>query len=194
MENNLIFNNHQVGISITSFNLSRVVIANNTVDGNNHKFAKDERAGGIVFGYPHQGEFTAVVKDNIVTNNHYGNVVNYTGTELFPFPGATIESSHNNVWNPEGDAGYVGCTPGSKDGSKDPLFAETGSAEKTGAYYLSQRSSGQPAQSPCVDRGSAQASAAGLSNGTTRTDGVADSGMVDLGYHYPTEPSLLSKN
>lgn len=186
MKNNLIFANHQVGISVTSFNLSRVVIMNNTIDANNQEFQKDERAGGIAFGYPHQGEFTAVVENNILTSNVYGNVVNYTGTELFPFPGVTIEGGYNNVWNAEGDAGYVGCTPGNKDLSKDPAFTRS-SDEKAGGYYLSQRAAGQSAQSPCVDAGNVQAAKAGLSKGTTRTDRVGDSGVVDLGYHYPVK-------
>jgi len=54
-----------------------------------------------------------------------------------------------------------------------------------GSFYLSQSQAGQPQNSPAVDAGSQFAEAAGLSQRTTRTDGVLDSGQVDLGFHYP---------
>ncbi len=64
----------------------------------------------------------------------------------------------------DGDSnGVAGCL------SADPLFQY--------GYYLG-------AGSPCVDAGSVTAAAAGLAGYTTRTDGTADSGQVDLGYHY----------
>ncbi|GAG05128.1 unnamed protein product, partial [marine sediment metagenome] len=40
--------------------------------------------------------------------------------------------------------------------------------------------------SPCVDAGSDLAVALGLDRFTTRSDGVADAGQVDMGLHYPT--------
>ena len=61
----------------------------------------------------------------------------------------------------------------------DPLFV----SGPRGDYYLSQTSSGQLADSPCVDGGGDLASEVGLDNLTTRTDGVRDHGMVDMGYH-----------
>jgi subtilisin family serine protease len=66
------------------------------------------------------------------------------------------------------------------DGSinKDPLFATTKATEQT--YFLSQIAAGQLEDSPCVDTGNGIAIP-----GTTRTDYVADSGTVDMGYHYP---------
>ena len=39
--------------------------------------------------------------------------------------------------------------------------------------------------SPCIDAGSRSAEEAGLDNRTTRTDGVPDGGIVDVGFHYP---------
>jgi len=65
--------------------------------------------------------------------------------------------------------------------NQDPIFV-TGTY---GAYYLSQTAAGQSQQSPCVDAGSASASSFGLDTRTTRTDGVTDQGVVDLGFHYP---------
>jgi hypothetical protein len=184
IKNNLIFNNHQGGISVTSFNLSKVIISNNTVDSNNHQYAKRDRGGGVVLGYPHPGTFTAVLENNIVTNNKIGGIINYTGTELFPSPGATLIDNYNNVWNNENE--YVGCTPGDKGFSKDPLFVSF-PLERNGNYYLSQQASRQPSDSPCVDAGSDTAAKLGLQNKTTRTDKRGDSGIADIGYHYPKE-------
>jgi nitrous oxidase accessory protein NosD len=181
MENNLIFNNFQCGISVTSFNLSKVIIRNNTIDSNNHKWAKTIRGGGLVLGWPWPAQFTAVVENNIITNNKIGGLVDYTGTELFPGSGATVMNRNNDVWNNEND--YVGCSPGDNGLSEEPLFASV-SEEKNGTYYLSQRAAGQGDQSPCVDAGSDTAAKLGLQDKTTRTDKVGDAGKVDLGYHY----------
>ncbi|UCG59514.1 MAG: right-handed parallel beta-helix repeat-containing protein [Phycisphaerales bacterium] len=62
----------------------------------------------------------------------------------------------------------------------DPLFV----AGPFGDYYLSQTDANDPADSPAVDSGSDFASAAGMSELTTRTDGGRDHDIVDLGYHY----------
>lgn len=61
----------------------------------------------------------------------------------------------------------------------DPLFV----SGTLGDYYLSQTSAGQSANSPCVDAGSGCAGR--LLGTTTRTDNIADTGIVDMGYHYP---------
>ncbi len=69
----------------------------------------------------------------------------------------------------------------------EPLFA----ACPLGDYYLSQTASGQPVTSPCVDAGNP---ASPVIIGTTRTDGLQDQGVVDMGYHYrlPAAPPALS--
>ncbi|MBN1592895.1 MAG: hypothetical protein JW941_06580, partial [Candidatus Coatesbacteria bacterium] len=56
----------------------------------------------------------------------------------------------------------------------DPLFA----SDPLGEYYLDP-------DSPCVDAGSMSAAEAGLSDRTTQVDGTPDTGVVDMGYHYP---------
>ena len=58
-----------------------------------------------------------------------------------------------------------------------------------GDYHLSQKAAGQALDSPCVDAGSDTAVNLGMDQFTTRTDKVADEGIVDMGYHYPI-PSL----
>ena len=66
----------------------------------------------------------------------------------------------------------------------DPLFVGSN-------YYLSQKEAGQDKDSPCVDAGSDLAVALGLDRFTTRSDGVADAGQVDMGLHYPTNEGQL---
>jgi hypothetical protein len=68
----------------------------------------------------------------------------------------------------------------------DPLFAEG----PLGLYYLSQTEAGQEADSPAVDAGSEFAEDAGLDELTTRTDGLPDTGVVDLGFHFTEHTSL----
>jgi parallel beta-helix repeat protein len=58
-----------------------------------------------------------------------------------------------------------------------------------GAYYLSQVLAGQTTTSPCVDAANPSldaALAAELHGKSTRTDGMADSGTLDIGAHYST--------
>ncbi len=71
----------------------------------------------------------------------------------------------------------------------DPLFVPG----PFGDYYLSQIVSGQSADSPCIDSGSAPAydieheyiwGNVKMSDLTTRTDEGLDAGTVDMGYHY----------
>lgn len=56
--------------------------------------------------------------------------------------------------------------------------------EKAAPPYLGQTAAGQPADSPCVDAGSDLAGNQGMDVYWTRTDGVPDSGTVDMGYHF----------
>lgn len=61
----------------------------------------------------------------------------------------------------------------------DPCFV-TG---PLGDYYLSQTAAGQVTNSPCVNAGSDYAAKIGFWDSSTRTDGMPDSGIVDMGYH-----------
>ncbi len=104
--------------------------------------------------------------------------------------GATIAAADCILWgNRSGGATTArltmatSCAPedhsdaGSGNITNDPLFA--------GGYYLSHAGLPlQPADSPCVDAGGGPAADRGLDARTTRTDGAADGGTVDMGYHY----------
>jgi predicted outer membrane repeat protein len=85
---------------------------------------------------------------------------------------ATITVSYSDV---------QGGWPGEGNIDENPLFW-TG---PLGDYYLSQMAAGQDEDSPCVNTGSDTAGNLGLDTRTTRTDEVPDSGIVDMGYHYP---------
>jgi len=71
-----------------------------------------------------------------------------------------------------------GGTVGTGNISLDPRFV-TG---PFGDYYLSALSSGQVWDSACIDAGDPDAE---MQKGTTRTDQDQDSGILDMGYHYP---------
>ncbi len=71
---------------------------------------------------------------------------------------------------------------------QDPLFVTGPDEEIPADYYLSAVAAGQDNDSPCIEWGSQSAANAGLDLRTTRTDLVADMGIVDLGYHYLVSP------
>lgn len=105
---------------------------------------------------------------NIVLGNDYG---------IRSSSGAPASTALNNVYgNALGN--YRGVSPGATDLSVDPLFVN--------GFYLSQVAAGQSRTSPLVDASTLSAREAGLHTLTTRTDGVPDEGMADLGYHAPT--------
>ncbi|MBN2019684.1 MAG: S8 family serine peptidase [Sedimentisphaerales bacterium] len=80
-----------------------------------------------------------------------------------------------------GYSNIQGGQPGTGNIDADPCFV----SGPMGDYYLSQAGSGQPMDSPCVDTGSDKSANLGMKTLTTRTDGITDTGMVDMGYHYP---------
>jgi len=64
----------------------------------------------------------------------------------------------------------------------DPKFT----SGPSGVYYLGQIAAGQPENSPCLDTGDPATETAGWNMKTTRTDEYPDTGIVDMGYHYPS--------
>jgi parallel beta-helix repeat protein len=107
--NNLIVNNDHIGINITSFNMSKVVIKNNTIDSNN-KGKRKIRGGGLVLGYPQPAAYTAVVENNIISNNQVGGIVSYLGSDNFKQPGVTLVNDRNNLWG--NTVNYLNCQSG----------------------------------------------------------------------------------
>lgn len=82
-----------------------------------------------------------------------------------------------------GTAGFIPGLLGNID--QDPVFVKG----PRGDFYLSQIAAGQSQNSPCVDppnaNGALTATAGGVDQLTTRTDGAVDTGIMDMGYHYP---------
>ena len=85
--------------------------------------------------------------------------------------------------------GWTGTLGGVGNIGDDPLFVPG----PAGCYYLSQTEAGELADSPCVDGGSDSAVNLDLDTVTTRSDEITDTGIVDMGYHYPVtgEPLLM---
>lgn len=158
--------------------------------------------GGGVYIYETYG--TGLFSNCTVTGNSAGNggglylrslhgPINIWNSILWGAPSggdliSTISSTAVSVY-----ASYVGSYAGAYvtlDGNciypgADPLFV-TG---PKGDYYLSQILSGQGSDSPCVDSGD---SGSPLVDGTTRTDHLKDTGVVDMGFHYLLdEPTLI---
>jgi hypothetical protein len=122
--------------------------------------------------------------------SYWGDEVYNNDHAIVTFSFCDIEGGWDgpNVINDGGSA----VIDGGGNINADPLFVVGPSA--WGDCYLSQVAAGQASNSPCVDSGSGPATSLGMDQLTTRTDGVADSGVVDMGYHYPisTLPSSFS--
>jgi predicted outer membrane repeat protein len=77
--------------------------------------------------------------------------------------------------------GWTGGWGGMGNHGDDPVFVPG----PEGCYYLSQKAAGDELNSPCVDAGTGSAADLELDTMTTRSDEVGDTGIVDMGYHYP---------
>jgi hypothetical protein len=100
----------------------------------------------------------AVVVTNSILWDNFDDLANLPANSSGVLTGvwtSCIEDGDNNGTN--------GCI------SANPLF-------ERGLYLATN--------SPCVNAGGTTATAAGLANHTTRTDGTRDAGIVDLGYHF----------
>ena len=137
------------------------VLAGNTIVDNSASY----RGGGICCDH-----LSPVITDSIVWGNEAPSEPqisdSWYGQPEVAYCDVHIEDPEQ-VWPGEGNINEV------------PIFAEG----PDGGYYLSQVAAGQDEDSPCVDAGDP---ASHLPIGTTRIDEVLDSGLVDMGYHYPS--------
>ena len=158
---------------------SSPVILNNIIF-----FNEAARLGGGIWG---QSGFNSMVKGNTIIFNSAGYLGGGFACELSspaivdcilwgnnPFEIYSYFSPNFQVTFSDIQGGW----PGTGNINDDPLFV----SGPDGDYYLSQIAAGQGQQSPCVDAGDP---ASPMIIGTTRTDGVQDEGIVDMGYHYP---------
>ncbi len=160
---------------------SSPTITNCTISGN----SADRKGGGIYCWCDCSPMMTnCILWANVAPTGHE---IALTSTD---YP-STLTVRYSDVQGGAGEA-YVeaGCTL-DLDASNidlDPLFV-SGPLHN---YYLSQIAAGQGSDSPCVDAGSDTAANLGLDELTTRTDGVPDTGIVDMGYHAPYAPWIDS--
>ncbi len=181
--------------------LGSPTIANCTISGN---LAVDWNGGGICCRYDSSPTITDCTISGNEAGEYGGGIYCYvrcspimtdcivwsntapTGDEiaLTSAHTSTLMVRHCDVQGGAAEA-YVesGCTL-DLDGTNidsDPMFVKGPLHD----YYLSQVASGQDADSPCVDAGSDTAENLGLDKLSTRTDGMPDTGRVDMGYHAP---------
>ena len=116
--------------------------------------------------------------NNTITNN----AAQWSGGGVYGDDGSQLSVVDSILWGNGDD--LVNCSAtycciedvdeGEGNIHDDPMFV----SGPSGDYYLDP-------ESPCIDAGSQSAEEAGLSDRTTQTDGTPDSGIVDMGFHYP---------
>lgn len=204
VRDNVVFTNKR-GISVVDAN--DVMVVNNLV--------YDNDTGGIDVG----GKTIAArarLQNNTVHANVNGNGVT-VGIGTATTPGARVEfnmisgNGANGIYARESYAGrynlfadnregHFGGIAGRQDGdlvNMDPRFVEpAGQDGRLGGkrfaddrFELRQAAVGDAETSPAVNAGPITAEKAGMSTGTTRIDGDADAGLVDLGFHYAARPA-----
>jgi len=187
-------------------------ITNCTITGNTGA----SRGGGIYFYDSNPTITNCIISGNIAAPDGYGGgiycqepsptITNCTITGNSAWYGGgiycyTSDPTITNciIWNNSAEAIYVafgdppvvtysdiqGGWEGEGNIDANPSFI-TG---PFGDYYLFQATAGEPVYSPCVDAGDPSSP---MIVGTTRTDSVQDSGIVDMGYHYPLELNTVS--
>ncbi len=161
------------------------LVTNNFFVGNNGRAIFHEYQDVLVVNCTIAGNTVGVYRQGsqgqlTITNSIiYGN----TSAQITGSPSVTYSDI---------EGGYGGPT----NIDADPLFTRG----VLGDHYLGHTAAGQAADSPCIDTGNAPAgdicyqTAEGtvcLDERTTRVDSVADSGQVDMGYHYPPTARIL---
>jgi len=120
--------------------------------------------GGAIFASRVGGEF--IIEDTIIwdnTSSHSGILHSYITTMTITY--SDLQETY----------------PGTGNINLDPRFV----SGPLGDYYLLQRvGPGHVPASPCVNTGNP---GSGMIYGTTRTDEAPDTGIIDIGYHYPTD-------
>lgn len=146
--------------------------------------ASNGYGGAIAFG---DVDTTGVLTNNTITGNvasAYGNgICMWFGTKSVSIANSIVWDNDLAIYDGNLTIDYT-CGDylfyGTGNIVGPPLFV-TG---PQGDYYLSQILAGQASDSPCLDAGDP---ASVMIDGTTRTDEIQDSGVIDMGYHYPIQ-------
>lgn len=168
-------------------------IANCLVTGNSVRF--DTTSWSIVFttggGIYSDSGSNVTISNNTIYNNtaqYSPNCPTCHGADGVKGQGSTVITDCI-IWangdDLDGCSATYSCIqdpdPGTGNIHDNPLFR----AGPSGNYYLSQVSSGQASDSPCVDAGSDTSANLQMNHLTTRTSRAGDCGIVDMGFHYP---------
>jgi len=150
---------------------SSCIVQNCTIDS-----CRSDGGGGII---NHTGPMDVHVQESIITNNSAG-FRNYSGSVDF-FMLEHSDIFENNDLNGF-DADFVDLASQigvNENFSLDPVFTPG----PDHGYYLSAVSAGQSVDSPCIDAGFESRDLTRMIEGTTRTDGIFDMCILDIGYH-----------
>lgn len=188
---NKVYSNNQVALSFE--NSSQNTIKSNLIYNNGGmaiRFSNNSRNNTVVNNtlYQNQGQGILIEQNsdsNTLTNNI---IASSTLAGIQVINSSNTQHSYNDLWQNNPD--YEGLNSPTSSLSVDPLFVDP----LNDNFYLSQKAAGQAQDSPLVNAGSNTAAALGLDNRTTRSDGVSDTGVVDIGFHYSVLNSLAYKS
>jgi hypothetical protein len=167
------------------FNYGSSPTVTNCIFHGNEAQGSPYNAGGGMYNYNNSDPTltNCTFYDNSADVDGGGGIYNYddqTVTNCILW--ANVNGQINGNWGTVNYSCLQGSLPpGTGNIDADPCFV----SGPLGDYYLSQVAAGQAVNSPCVDAGSDTAANLGMDVFTTRTDGLADGGVVDMGYHYP---------
>ncbi|MFH0771849.1 MAG: PA14 domain-containing protein [Candidatus Omnitrophota bacterium] len=170
---NLIYSNGYIGVDL-SYSAHDNIFKNNTIYNNG--------SNGI---QSNNGGYSNNLKNNIIVNNGLNNSSAY-GVKMDS--GCSVFLYYNDVYN-NGQGGlknYCGVSTGIGDICLDPLFKSLDSSNPD-FLKLKSVSTGDSAESPCIDSGSP--SEAPLSGSGKRID----IGVYDLYQHAPIQGGLLAE-
>jgi len=124
------------------------------------------------------------------------NVPKYGG--IFAFQDSSPVITNCILWG-NGDDLYncsakYSCIEDDDEGKGNIHIEPTFVTGPLGDYYLSQKTAGQLNDSTCIDLGDpATDTSLQLNSYTTRTDGITDLNIADMGFHYPAIPAKTLK-
>jgi putative cofactor-binding repeat protein len=169
VSDNLVANNEAGEYGGGLFTESSLLLAGMTISGNTAGI----RGGGICFNLAGNCSLTdSIAWGNTAPSGRQLSYSSYSSDLLISY--SAVEGGAADIFLSSGGT----LTWGSGAIEDNPLFA----AGPDSDYYLSQVAAGQPADSPCVDTGDP---ATAPPDGTTRTDGVQDYDVPDMGFHFP---------
>jgi len=138
---------------------------------------------------------TPVIYNNTITRNRCtSSSSSASGAGVTAYSGSSISGANNIIVgnvatsNPQvnGSINFnYSCCPqalsGTNNITSNPMLVNT---PPTGYCFLSQVAAGQGTDSPCVDAGNPNHP---MIDGYTRSDGVFDTGVLDMGFHWQNE-------